>query len=117
MDYSRLSGCIADGECLIILIELIDTASVLFYDTYATPITIQGRIFVPLERPFYLQGYYLSRDLIHPFTSSIYFTMQPVEVTFSDIPMVHIETPTLVKSLGDGTWILCAHNISQLALF
>lgn len=43
--------------------------------------------------------------------------MQPVDVTFSDIPMVQIETPTLVKSLGDGSWISCTHNKSQLFYF
>lgn len=109
MNYSRPSRCMADGEYHISLIELIDIASVLFYGIYAIPLTIQGQTFIPLERPFYLQGpsfpledpfIYLSRDLVHPFTSSIYFTMQPVEVTFSDIPVVQMETPTLVKSLG-----------------
>lgn len=117
MDYSTPSGCAANGECQVTLIELTATASVLFYDIYATPVTIQGRTSVPLESPFYLQGYYLSGDLVHLFTSSIYFTMQPVEVTFSDIPRVQIETPTLVKSLGDGAWILCTRNISQLFYF
>lgn len=42
MDYSRPSVCTADGECQINLIQLIDTASVLFYNSYATPVTIQG---------------------------------------------------------------------------